>query len=398
MRHPDLTRHGLPFDEWPLSDQRAWHALLDPGADILGDRGAGCDWAAATQVAMRSSYGQWLGWRQRTDPDSLQLSIAARVTPPVVGAWVDRLAATVAPLTVRLRVQHLLGVVAGVEPERDWTWLRRIVRRLDRRAYPIRVKRARLRGTDEIYALGASMMFEASRSSTPDWRDAQRFRDGLMLALLASRPLRLRNYSAIEIGRHLVRRHTGFECRFESNETKNGQEIEFPVPDALNAALESYLNIYRPLLRSRAADPVDTNYLWICRKGTPMERAALYERIVTLTQRELGVRINPHLFRDCAATSIALEDPEHVRITRSILGHSTLRTSERHYNHANANQAAQRYQRHVLRLRREAIDDGKRTASITTAPTKANPRGKSLPAAAKRNRRSTSNESIAVKE
>ena len=28
-----------------------------------------------------------------------------------------------------------------------------------------------------------------------------------------------------------------------------------------------------------------------------------------------GHALNPHLFRDCAATSIAIEDPDHVRIT-----------------------------------------------------------------------------------
>jgi hypothetical protein len=33
-----------------------------------------------------------------------------------------------------------------------------------------------------------------------------------------------------------------------------------------------------------------------------------------LTARILGVAINPHLFRDCAATTIATDDPEHVLI------------------------------------------------------------------------------------
>ena len=72
--------------------------------------------------------------------------------------------------------------------------------------------------------------------------------------------------------------------------------------------------------------------------------------------------VHPHLFRDCAATSIATSDPEHVRIILSVLQHSTLRTSERHYNHARGIQATGKMQDHVLALRRaaEATQRGRR--------------------------------------
>jgi hypothetical protein len=44
------------------------------------------------------------------------------------------------------------------------------------------------------------------------------------------------------------------------------------------------------------------------------------------TKRAFGRPINPHLFRDCAATSIAIHDLEHVRIATSILGHTCVST------------------------------------------------------------------------
>jgi hypothetical protein len=59
------------------------------------------------------------------------------------------------------------------------------------------------------------------------------------------------------------------------------------------------------------------------------------------------------MFRGSAATSITTDDPEHVAITRSLLGHSMLRTSERYYKQAGAMEAARRHQAHVLRLRRQ---------------------------------------------
>ena len=61
--------------------------------------------------------------------------------------------------------------------------------------------------------------------------------------------------------------------------------------------------------------------------------------------------INPHLFRDCAATTIAIEDPEHVRIASQILGHRSAATTERYYNQAQTIDAARRYQDFLVALR-----------------------------------------------
>ena len=52
------------------------------------------------------------------------------------------------------------------------------------------------------------------------------------------------------------------------------------------------------------------------------------------------------------ATSIALEDPEHVGITISILGHSLLATAAKYDNHAQSIEAGRAYQDSVMALRR----------------------------------------------
>jgi integrase/recombinase XerD len=350
----DPNRRSLPLAEWPASDQAGWAGLLEDG-DILRDRGAGAHWAPTTRVGIIQSYGHWLGWLQRNRPEDLGLEPANRVKPAVIAAYAAWMGEIVAPLSAALRMQHILRVVVLLAPEQDWSWLKRLARRMESRAVPVRIKKGKLIGAQELYAQGAAMMAEATRSTVPDWRDAQHFRDGLMLCLLASRPLRMRNFSAIEIGRHLCRRGAGFNLRFKGAETKTGQEIDQPVPTTLAPLITRYLEVYRPLLRGRAKAPLPTDLLWISRNGTPMERGTIYPRIITLTSRELGMRINPHMFRDCAATSIATEDPEHVRITMQILGHSTIRTSEKHYNHARTNQAMKRHQDNLLALRRKAV-------------------------------------------
>jgi integrase len=51
-----------------------------------------------------------------------------------------------------------------------------------------------------------------------------------------------------------------------------------------------------------------------------------------LTEELFGQRVNPHLFRDCAATALATEDPEHILAIARILGHNSIETTTRHYN------------------------------------------------------------------
>jgi integrase len=69
------------------------------------------------------------------------------------------------------------------------------------------------------------------------------------------------------------------------------------------------------------------------------------------TQTKFGKPLTPQLFRHAAATSIAIEDPEHVRMSVSILGHSSLATAERYYNLASSVDAIRRYQQVLLACR-----------------------------------------------
>ena len=62
------------------------------------------------------------------------------------------------------------------------------------------------------------------------------------------------------------------------------------------------------------------------------------------------------MFRDAAATAIAIFDPEHVLIIKAILGHATIATSEKHYNLARGLEAGRRYYQTIGGLRRRGRD------------------------------------------
>ena len=64
------------------------------------------------------------------------------------------------------------------------------------------------------------------------------YRDGLMIALLSSCSVRLRNLLGLTIGRHLTRRGDVYWVVTQREETKTKRPLEVPLPQALTAAIE----------------------------------------------------------------------------------------------------------------------------------------------------------------
>ena len=204
-------------------------------------------------------------------------------------------------------------------------------------------KRARLRFSRELFDLGTRLMAVAESSPSTARQRAVDYRDGLMIALLAARPLRRRNFVRLELGRHLVHDQGSWRLQVPGEETKTGRPIALPFPTALAPALERYLAVHRPVLaalRGRWHQPAGTA-LWLSAHGSPITEMTFYDRIRQLTAAAFGAAVNPHLFRDAAATSLAIQDPAQVRIAAQILGHASFATTERYYNLARSLDAGQ---------------------------------------------------------
>ncbi len=361
-------RLQLQVDQWPPGDQRCWqeattrHSILDPG-------GAASQWSRGTRRSVEKGYGRWLAWlisKSQLDPTA---SPSARVTVERVAAYVDDLRKASASTTVWSYVHSLAMTVDVLAPGADTQWLWKAVSVLKRSVTPTGRKRGRVMPSSELMAFGGEMMDEAENAPGPSQvKAAARFRDGLMIALLAARPLRIRNFVSIEIGTQLMRQSQGYSLRFEVDETKTRQEIELPFPANLVGRLDTYLTVFRPVLlrqhgRVEASMEMDHpgSALWVTEWGTKMSEPTMHARIVDLTRKKFGKSVNPHLFRDCAATSIALTDPDNVAITVQVLGHKTLATSERFYNHAMSRKASETYQTQIAKMRREAAREACRT-------------------------------------
>jgi integrase/recombinase XerD len=107
--------------------------------------------------------------------------------------------------------------------------------------------------------------------------------------------------------------------------------------------------------RSKSALVPDA--LWISADGGQLNSEAISKRIVKLTRRS-GPSVSPHLFRSCAATTIAIDAPEAVHVVPAVLGHAGPEVSERYYNLAGSVDASRRYHAILAELdRRQAHDD-----------------------------------------
>ena len=173
--------------------------------------------------------------------------------------------------------------------------------------------------------------------------------DGRMVAFLSFHPLRLKNFSDLRLDRHLKENDGQFALSLSPNETKNRRPYDALIPPILCARLQRYLRCYRPVLIGGSNHVPDA--LWVSAVGGQLSAEVMSKRIVKLTRRG-GPPVSPHLFRSCAATTIATDAPEAVHVVPAILGHAGPEISDRYYNLASSLEASRRYNAVLSELRR----------------------------------------------
>jgi integrase/recombinase XerD len=346
MPTPGNERRCKSVEDWPQHDRQLWHAALQ-GGDLLEKNGCRADHSPYSNREIQKGYGRWLTWLDGNGPLDREIAPGDRITPDRVRAYAGDLEARNASGTVIARLIELKVMAAIMDPGKDWSFIYRIAASVRARYKPARPKRHRLVPIQRLFELGLELMAEAE--ATP-LRRFKTYRDGLLIAVLASRLLRLRNLTGLVLSRTLVQRGDRWWIQIPAAETKTNDPIEEPWPDMLVPHLETYLADHRAgivALRGSCSDA-----LWLSMYGSPMTDNGIYIRIVARTREGLGRAINPHLFRDCAATSIAIDDPAHIGIAFRLLGHRRGSTTERHYNQARGVEASRLMQQALLARRK----------------------------------------------
>jgi hypothetical protein len=226
------------------------------------------------------------------------------------------------------------------------------------RARPSRDKRHAIQHTLDLYRFGKHVMDTADRGKGRTVSAAQRYQSGLVISLLAARPLRIRNFQAITIGESLRWEGGRYWLSFSVDETKMHRPINKPIPDDLVPYLELFLRAWRPVLLKQTSKFGGTpthRRLWVDRTGKPMSEGTLRDLIERYTRKQFGVAVWPHLFRDCLLTSVAVEQPDLMHITASLLEHAST-TTAKHYNQARMLDASRRYGATISELRETFLD------------------------------------------
>ena len=204
-----------------------------------------------------------------------------------------------------------------MRPRSDLGWLIEIERQLYSERRP-RPKWDRVVTTDVLVDAGRTLMAEAEIAKRPELTRARMFRNGLMVALLAYCPIRLKNFAALEIGRSFVNVDGTWWIVLTAAETKEKREDERPVPEELTDSIERYLEIYRPIL---AGGKAETNALWLAINGKPMSYASMGDLIAETTRMTIGVAVSPHLFRTAGVTTLATRAGDKPHAGSALLHH-----------------------------------------------------------------------------
>jgi integrase/recombinase XerD len=348
------SRLTLPLSDWPVQHLAPWQ-VATTDANPFRKRVRAADWKHDRRRKIEEAYGQYLAWLSKNDLLNPNLSPAQLITRELLEEYVQYLNGRVAPVTVAINICYITAMMEAIEPTEDWRWLGRVGQHLKGTAQSKRDKRRAVVPAKDLFDLGVHLMRQADTSETCTLSAAIRFRDGLLISFLAALPLRLSNFSSIELDKHLIYRSGVYWLYFSAEETKTERPIEGRIPDCLSFWLERYLRIYRPLLASETKPPTSMA-LWLSQQEEKMSKGAIRERIEHHTRKAFGHAIWPHLFRDCVATSIATEDPEHVRLIADIFGHATRATAEKYYIQSNSLVAGRKYQSIIKTIRRGALD------------------------------------------
>ena len=128
--------------------------------------------------------------------------------------------------------------------------------------------------------------------------------------------------------------------------------MSFELPEPLLPWFDRYLGEGRPLFPQAQ----ESARLWLGKDGVMRDPNVAWHRLTKLTTRLFGTPINPHLLRDCAASSLAAVSPEVARAAAPLLGHRHFSTTERYYIQAD-NLAASRRLGSILDKIKAAAED-----------------------------------------
>jgi integrase len=235
---------SLPLSEWPEADRRGWQEACRPGLRLkLGGRASRL--REVSREDYENRYGAFLGFLQRKHVLKYDVTAAGQVTTANVGDYLADLKSRVTSVTAYNCISKLRRVASLIAPEVDFSWLSDIENDLAFVMEP-RSKFERFVFTQVLVEAGLTLVTEAQRSARDRLGRARGVRNGLMVALLALCPIRLKNFADLTIGQSFKWDRESWWIALPRKATKAGRPDDRRVPELLYPAIEVYVGQSRP--------------------------------------------------------------------------------------------------------------------------------------------------------
>lgn len=353
--HIDPESAVMKIEDWPEEDRVLWQKSLVRD-DPFSEDGARAELREISNKKVANGYGRFLTFLEQHDPLAMGEPTEQRITPERVKTFIaNMIALGNGKHTILTRLQELHSVAVILAPKRSFRFIKELASRVRGRMEDSEDDPGRFVTTDELLSLGISLI-EQAHNNTTDRLRAIDYRDGLIIALLALRPMRRKNFAALRLDHNVIKKNGVWRIVLRPEETKTYNRIDVEWPSDLVDALETYLTVHRPVLislKGRWAKDID-DALWVSSHSSPMTEMAFYQQVTKRTEAAFGKTINPHRFRHIAASTLAIEDPVHVRVSASILGHTSFRTTEDYYIQAQRAQAHEKFVDQIMNARAKA--------------------------------------------
>jgi hypothetical protein len=202
MNKPKKERRTLYIPEWPEADRLAWQKACRP-TYRLKKGGSASHLAPVSQEEIARRYGLFLGFLKLSGRLEPNAAAAAQVTPGNVEAYMEDITGRkLSSVTAWNCIYKLRRAAQLLSPGTDFDWLAETEKDLALVMEP-RSKLDRLIMAEELVEAGLTLITEAKHQTRAKFARAHGIRNGLMIALLALCPNRLKNYAALEIGKDL---------------------------------------------------------------------------------------------------------------------------------------------------------------------------------------------------
>jgi integrase len=331
--------HSRSIAEWPASDCRGWTEACRP-AQRLKRGGAASHLAPVSQADIANRYGLYLDFLQRNGWLDPARGAKTLVTPENVNGFNTELQARVRSVTVWNAVYKLRRAAQLIAPGTDFGWLTEIEKDIALVMVP-RSKADRLVLTERLVEAGLALIREAEMFGKTVLARAIGVRNGLIIALLALHPIRVKNFAALTIADTFINIDGRWWLHIPSEDTKSRRVDERQVPEFITEVVNSYINIHRPLLCRGDAEQLA---LWVSSTtGRQLTVKNLGTLISKITREAIGVDVSPHLFRVAGASTAAVYGGNHPHLASALLSHRDSGVTEEHYNRATSLSAGEEY-------------------------------------------------------